>query len=593
MKFFLLLSVFLIANVSVYAYTSIHAPAVVLNESTGSLTVISLNLSRGDGAVTIAGPSSVGFSTLASAKEAVSFACSFTGANESAYNFSFTIHDKNVSVSGPSAGAAFTLLTISALENKPLVSNFTISGTIESNGSIGLIGGVYDKAEAAAKGHMRFFLLPNAGEGGSMEELLYYISQDVFNVPIQQVSNISQALKFAFGNAQAVPFQLNLTQHYAVANLPPFTCNSCNTSTSLFAKLANFTLNFTSQEISKIPSTFSSAKQQMLANQQRYYEIEKKGYLYTAADFAFLQFLQAFVLANKANYSYNGTYAVLSNISNYCSSLLPPIPTNKNYEYVIGGEMRQELANVTLTQAMQLLNSSEATSDTYIESLYYGAEALAWCKASQELYNLSSTTGGNFVTFSPVLQGQAAKEIQKAESFGDNLYLESAIKSYDSGSYAPALYLAVYADVIGNPSLGANMSKSEMINATLSNINSSLYGVWPLQFAAEGRFYLYEYEHGLANLSTAYRTSVLAQELGKANRILEAAFIVSNATAAVPQLVESEISSINNEIQQVLALLIAIFVLLLAILIMLIVQLANSKKERTAGKMRKASRRSR
>jgi len=72
------------------------------------------------------------------------------------YNFSYIIEDKNVSVSGPSGGLAFTLDAISALSHEPLLHDFTLTGTISPDGSVGEIGGVYDKVAAAKTHNLKF-----------------------------------------------------------------------------------------------------------------------------------------------------------------------------------------------------------------------------------------------------------------------------------------------------------------------------------------------------------------------------------------------------------------------------------------------------
>ena len=60
---------------SLYAYTtSIHAPAVLTNEFNGSLTLITLNLTSGNGNISIKGPYNVSLSTYESAQIAVSVA---------------------------------------------------------------------------------------------------------------------------------------------------------------------------------------------------------------------------------------------------------------------------------------------------------------------------------------------------------------------------------------------------------------------------------------------------------------------------------------------------------------------------------------
>ncbi len=74
--------------------------------------------------------------------------------------FSITAKDKIPGVDGSSAGALMTLLTISAIENKTLNDSITLTGTIDSEGAIGEIGGVLEKAQAAKDGGKTLFLIP-------------------------------------------------------------------------------------------------------------------------------------------------------------------------------------------------------------------------------------------------------------------------------------------------------------------------------------------------------------------------------------------------------------------------------------------------
>ena len=56
--------------------------------------------------------------------------------------FHYQIDDNFANVSGPSAGTAMTLLALSPLSHKKLLDNFTVTGVINYNGTIGEIGGV-------------------------------------------------------------------------------------------------------------------------------------------------------------------------------------------------------------------------------------------------------------------------------------------------------------------------------------------------------------------------------------------------------------------------------------------------------------------
>jgi len=67
-------------------------------------------------------------------------------------------------IEGPSAGAAITIATIAALENKKIDPEVMITGTINSDGTIGPVGGILEKAKAAKDVGAKIFLVPS-GQG--------------------------------------------------------------------------------------------------------------------------------------------------------------------------------------------------------------------------------------------------------------------------------------------------------------------------------------------------------------------------------------------------------------------------------------------
>lgn len=76
-------------------------------------------------------------------------------------------------VGGPSAGAAMALATIAALEGKKVRKDATITGMIYPDGSIRPVGGIIEKAEAAARQGKKLFLVPKG------EAMLTYYAEDV------------------------------------------------------------------------------------------------------------------------------------------------------------------------------------------------------------------------------------------------------------------------------------------------------------------------------------------------------------------------------------------------------------------------------
>ncbi len=78
--------------------------------------------------------------------------------------FSIDAGDKISEVDGPSAGALMTLLAISAIEKHPINESLTLTGTINSDGHIGAIGGVVAKATAAKDRGKTLFLIPTENQ---------------------------------------------------------------------------------------------------------------------------------------------------------------------------------------------------------------------------------------------------------------------------------------------------------------------------------------------------------------------------------------------------------------------------------------------
>ncbi len=154
--------------------------------------------------------------TQYSIQTAKSVAESYTRINTKNFDLTYTIEGGNATIiGGPSAGAALTIATIAALQNKTLRPNVMITGTIESDGTIGEVGGILEKAEAAKDIGATTLLVP---EGQSVLTYLKpeetcstirgftycqttykEISLDVENeagIRIIEVSDINQAISY-------------------------------------------------------------------------------------------------------------------------------------------------------------------------------------------------------------------------------------------------------------------------------------------------------------------------------------------------------------------------------------------------------------
>jgi uncharacterized protein len=131
----------------------------------------------------------------------------------------FDIHANATEVDGPSAGAAMTMLAYSMFSEKVLQENIAITGTITNDGSIGMVGGVGVKAEAAAKIGIKLFMIPlgeavtEVGNGASTQtvNLLEYAPKNL-DMKVVEVSNIDQVIEYAYSDIDQIKVDVNSTE---------------------------------------------------------------------------------------------------------------------------------------------------------------------------------------------------------------------------------------------------------------------------------------------------------------------------------------------------------------------------------------------
>jgi len=95
-----------------------------------------------------------------SARLAAMVASDVLGVDEKAYDFYYIIDISSPIIGGPSAGAALTVATIAAINNWTLKPNVVMTGMINPDESIGPVGGIPYKLEAAAAKNYTLFLVP-------------------------------------------------------------------------------------------------------------------------------------------------------------------------------------------------------------------------------------------------------------------------------------------------------------------------------------------------------------------------------------------------------------------------------------------------
>ncbi len=195
-----------------------HLPAVSY-EGFGIMTTLSVSVKPGEGNMyfnfnnLLMAPD-----TEQSIRNAIYVASDVTNISISNLNFYYSISDINASMlEGPSAGAAFAIATISALEGKKINPYVIMTGSLNHDGTLGLASGIKEKATIAKQRGANLFLVPygmskelnfteeehcqmyGVFEHCQMEYTAYWIDYEKeAGIPIKEIKTIQEAMKEFF-----------------------------------------------------------------------------------------------------------------------------------------------------------------------------------------------------------------------------------------------------------------------------------------------------------------------------------------------------------------------------------------------------------
>jgi uncharacterized protein len=194
---------------------SMNIPAVD-EEGNGVVTKLMVEAKPGNGRVLVdINQLLFWVDTQNSIRVAQKVAQNYTKTDLSSIDLIYAVETNASIIGGPSAGAAMTVATIALLENKSLNQSVMMTGTINSDGSIGPVGEIVSKAKAAKDVGATLFLVP---EGQAVQT--YYkpvehcekfgpvtycsteykpekidVSKEV-GITVKEVSNIQEALQY-------------------------------------------------------------------------------------------------------------------------------------------------------------------------------------------------------------------------------------------------------------------------------------------------------------------------------------------------------------------------------------------------------------
>ncbi len=210
-----------------YRNVTVYAPAVAQTSSRyiGVISTITVTIQdNGSGRVFVDTLPLTQIDMQGSARLAVKVAKSLVendeecNINPSDYDYFFVVRTSSPIIGGPSAGAIMTAAVISLLENWTIDDKTVMTGMINPDGSIGPIGGIIQKIDAAYSVGATRFLIPKGqgtyietitetvSEGGWTQIITRQVSRNVtdyawenYGIDVKEVEDINDVLLYLTG----------------------------------------------------------------------------------------------------------------------------------------------------------------------------------------------------------------------------------------------------------------------------------------------------------------------------------------------------------------------------------------------------------
>jgi uncharacterized protein len=468
---------------------TITAPAVErtpdgLNGVLSSITVVA---QKGSGHIYIDTWPLAEVDIQGSARLAVQVACEVVQKDWNDYDFFITVRSDSPIIGGPSAGGAMTVAVIAAVQGWDLTGDVVMSGTINPDETVGPVGGLYQKAQAASQvAHM--FLVPEGQSTILVEE-----------------KNITQKGPFTY--IQTVQKEVDLVEEgrkmgvdvkevYDIRDAVFYFTGKRIEAPSITAEpiKADFAKSYAEQELERIQKEYTSAVDEVqsftgsykkdlehilgLAQEQIEYAhtTYDSGDYYTCMSACFVAGLYTTYAVNLL-YHFEG-YSV-EEIFSGLNTQLEQVSTEINQEPLLGMTALQCIAAAQKRIFEAQTYYREATEQrsvfTYIEYASYAQQrkesATFWLDLSREYQK------GDEIT-QPVLKDTASSMINTAELslvYGSSVLsqndllqeaqtrLETAQTEFVGGMYSASLFSAIESKVHSEVALLTSSSKRENI----------------------------------------------------------------------------------------------------------------------------------
>jgi uncharacterized protein len=435
-------------QVTIYTKTvTIHALAVSSNNTGAVINITITAITPGSGYVYVASsplPTAESGTFMSSSQIAALVATYLAGQPFNKYDFLINIEPTTLEIGGPSASGYMTVAMWALITNHTLNPDVVMTGMIMPDGSIGPVGGLPAKIQAAAQEGYKVVLIPYGQQeyqtsSGQVIDLISYGKN--LGVEVIPVMSIRQAIYYFTG--------VNLT----VPLIPSQELKS--------AAYINVTKFLWMRIYDRLVSSgaINSTDPGVLKNVKQAIYYANQGMYYTAASLGF-QALINYYQDELENYTVNQLYSLLNQLSTelnyYRNAVSHYNVTTANIDLIIGIYDRIDDAQQALTTARQ---------DLSVNDIPNAINNLAYAKARIE-------TLGDWLAVLNSVEG--GKQIPTG-------YLENITSMYLVYAESITEYTLSLSNAIGVP--GAMQELNSITQEVQEAQNNFQNGLYPLALA--------------------------------------------------------------------------------------------------------------
>jgi hypothetical protein len=506
---------------------TLYVPAIV-DDNRSEMVNIGVETKPGTGEVFVSVTPAVGLYTQQSEKIASDIAFAIWGEKECDVFLRIFAKNEINQVDGPSAGAAISLLLISALSGEPLRDDFSVTGTIEDDGTVGLVGGIPLKAEAVAKLGKKLFIVPVLPKSDKIGIILI---KKFYNLTVFEASDISAAYDLAASNRSAddrlvlepetkTPFVEATIDHPQLEYFK-------ETAKSLIDKAENGAKDAELHYLANFESRLQNAKA----------AFDKKQY-YTAANIAYTLAIDE----DYANYSPDNLRKEIGNVNACISSFTRKNITVQNFELTGPAELRYVWSKKRLPQPRAANGFVAAEFSDYDNALF----AKYWCDTALRLNNYSASE--NETSFDGKVVSPYAKDLLNSAVLGmENVddedlqwHLDAAKAAYEEGLYVASIIDSNFVLSSVQAASAEPNASAEFIN---EYINRTYKYLWPQLYQNHAKSFG-------DDRATAARMLLFASKLNESFDAIERIAITSKGQSPENQNKTAQAAQADMAIQQ-------------------------------------------